>query len=197
MDTIVSNSAAPSGATLAAAATPSSSAISPATSSAPLSATLTAKMALWFELHMLQDEYINNLDNDRLEAWPTLFTADCRYEIIPKENADMGLPVGIIYCTNQRMLRDRVVSLRNANIYEEHSYRHMTSGLAVVKEENGVVETESNYVVIQTRSNGESNVYQAGKYYDKVVRTPDGLRYKSKRVVYDTSRVQTLLATPI
>ena len=49
-------------------------------------------MKLWFELHMLQDQYINNLDNDRLEAWPTLFTEDCLYEIVPKENADMGLP---------------------------------------------------------------------------------------------------------
>ena len=154
-------------------------------------------MKLWFELHMLQDQYINNLDNDRLEAWPTLFTEDCLYEIVPKENADMGLPIGIIYCTNQKMLRDRVVSLRNANIFEEHSYRHMTSGLCVMAEKDGVIETESNYVVIQTRTDGESNVYQVGKYYDKVVRTDAGLRYRSKRVIYDTSRVQTLLATPI
>ncbi|QGZ66168.1 anthranilate 1,2-dioxygenase small subunit AndAd [Paraburkholderia acidisoli] len=154
-------------------------------------------MKLWFELHMLQNQYLYNLDNDRLEAWPTLFTEDCTYEIVPKENADMGLPVGIIHCTNQRMLRDRVVSLRNANIYEEHTYRHMTSGLVIVGEADGVIETESSYVVVQTRSNGESDVYQAGKYYDRVVRTPEGLRYLSKRVVYDTSRVQTLLATPI
>jgi anthranilate 1,2-dioxygenase small subunit len=154
-------------------------------------------MTLWFQLHVLQDRYINTLDNDRLEAWPTLFTEDCLYEIVPKENADMGLPIGIIYCNNQKMLRDRVVSLRNANIFEEHSYRHMTSGLCVVAQKDGVIETESNYVVIQTRTNGESNVYQAGKYYDKVVRTDAGLRYQSKRVIYDTSRVQTLLATPI
>jgi anthranilate 1,2-dioxygenase small subunit len=155
------------------------------------------QMKMWFELHMLQDQYINTLDNDRLEAWPTLFTEDCTYEIVPKENADMGLPIGIIYCTNQKMLRDRVVSLRHANIYEEHSYRHMTSGLTITGEKDGVIETESNYVVIQTRTNGESSVYQAGKYFDRVVRTPDGLRYRSKRVIYDTSRVQTLLATPI
>ncbi|WP_250467734.1 anthranilate 1,2-dioxygenase small subunit AndAd [Caballeronia sp. GAFFF2] len=155
------------------------------------------RMTLWFELHMLQDQYINTLDNDKLEAWPALFTEDCIYEIVPKENADMGLPIGIIYCTNQKMLRDRVVSLRHANIYEEHSYRHMTSGLTVIDEKDGVIETESNYVVIQTRTNGESNAYQAGKYFDRVVRTPDGLRYRSKRVIYDTSRVQTLLATPI
>jgi anthranilate 1,2-dioxygenase small subunit len=155
------------------------------------------QMKLWFELHLLQDRYINNLDNDRLEDWPTLFTEDCLYEIVPKENADMGLPVGIIYCTNRRMLRDRVISLRHANIYEDHTYRHMTSGLTVVSEDSEVIRTESNYVVIQTRSNGESNVYQCGKYFDEVVRTDEGLRYKSKRVIYDTSRVQTLLATPI
>ncbi|WP_027214944.1 anthranilate 1,2-dioxygenase small subunit AndAd [Burkholderia sp. WSM2232] len=154
-------------------------------------------MKLWFELHMLQNQYVSNLDNDRLEAWPTLFTEDCTYEIVPKENADMGLPIGLIHCTNRRMLRDRVVSLRNANIFEEHTYRHMTSGLTVLSDENGVIETESSYVVVQTRANGESDVYQAGKYYDRVVRTPEGLRYQSKRVVYDTSRVQTLLATPI
>ncbi|MFM0205390.1 aromatic-ring-hydroxylating dioxygenase subunit beta [Paraburkholderia fungorum] len=154
-------------------------------------------MKLWFELQMLQSQYISNLDNDRLEAWPTLFTEDCTYEIVPKENADMGLPIGIIHCTNQHMLRDRVVSLRNANIFEEHTYRHMTSGMTVTSEKDGVIETESSYVVVQTRANGESDVYQAGKYYDRVVRTPEGLRYQSKRVVYDTSRVQTLLATPI
>jgi anthranilate 1,2-dioxygenase small subunit len=155
------------------------------------------EMTLWFQLHMLQDQYINTLDNDRLEIWPTLFTEDCLYEVVPKENADMGLPIGIIFCNNQKMLRDRVVSLRNANIFEEHSYRHMTSGLCVVAQRDGVIETESNYVVVQTRTNGESNVYQAGKYYDKVVHTGEGLRYQSKRVIYDTSRVQTLLATPI
>jgi anthranilate 1,2-dioxygenase small subunit len=145
------------------------------------------QMKLWFEVNMLQNQYISNLDNDRLEAWPTLFTEDCMYEIVPKENVDMGLPIGIIYCTNQKMLRDRVVSLRHANIFEEHTYRHMTSGLTIMSEQDGV----------QTRSNGESDVYQAGKYFDRIVRTPDGLRYRSKRVVYDTSRVQTLLATPI
>ena len=45
------------------------------------------KMKLWFELHILQYQYINALDNDKLEAWPALFTEDCFYEIVPKENA--------------------------------------------------------------------------------------------------------------
>jgi anthranilate 1,2-dioxygenase small subunit len=152
---------------------------------------------LWFELLMLQARYVNALDNDRLEDWPGFFTEDCLYEIVPRENDDAGLPVGIIHCTNQRMLRDRVVSLRNANIFEEHSYRHMTSGLVIVRETVDEVETESSYLVVQTLSDGESFVYQAGRYLDRVVRVNGTWRYAEKRVIYDTSRVQTLLATPI
>ncbi|MCY0854787.1 anthranilate 1,2-dioxygenase small subunit AndAd [Cupriavidus sp. D39] len=155
------------------------------------------EMKLWFDLYMLQNQYINALDNNRLEDWPAFFTEDCLYEIVPRENADAGLPVGIIYCSNQRMLRDRVVSLRNANIFEEHSYRHMVSGLVILNQSADVVETQSSYIVVQTRTDGESFVYQAGRYLDRVVRRDGQWRYASKRVIYDTSRVQTLLATPI
>ncbi|ASU37064.1 anthranilate 1,2-dioxygenase [Herbaspirillum sp. meg3] len=155
------------------------------------------KMTLWFELHQLQESYIHALDNDRLEEWPEFFTDDCLYEIIPRENADAGLPIGIIYCDSKKMLRDRVLSLRHANIYEEHTYRHMTSGLIFKSVDDSTVESESSYVVIQTLQNGESFVYQAGRYIDRVVKTAAGWRYASRRVIYDTLRVPTLLATPI
>ncbi len=155
------------------------------------------QMILWFELQQLQQQYVAALDNDRLEEWATLFTEDCLYEIIPRENEDAGLPIGVMYCDSQRMLRDRVLSLRHANIYGAHSYRHMTSGLQLRSIDADTVETESSYVVIQTLQDGESFVYQAGRYLDRVVRTPAGWRYQSKRVIFDTSRVATLLATPI
>ncbi|AYQ90989.1 MULTISPECIES: anthranilate 1,2-dioxygenase small subunit AndAd [Burkholderia] len=158
---------------------------------------MTDDISLWLELTMLQNRYLGHLDNNRLESWPEMFTEECLYEIVPKENADLGLPIGIIHCSNRRMLRDRVVSLRHANIYDAHTYRHMTSGLTILEVRGEEIDTESNYVVVQTKSDGESHVYQAGRYFDTVVRTPEGLRYRAKRVIYDTSRVQTLLATPI
>ena len=160
-------------------------------------ATPPLTMQLWFEIHQLNEQYCAALDNDRLEDWAAMFTADCLYEIVPKENADMGLPIGLIYCNNQRMLRDRVLSLRHANIFEEHACRHMTSGLVITPVDADTVTAESSYVVIQTRTNGESFVFQAGRYIDHVVRTAEGWRYRQRRVVYDTSRVMTLLATPI
>jgi anthranilate 1,2-dioxygenase small subunit len=143
---------------------------------------------LWFEISRLQDRYVSTLDNDRLEEWPDLFTDDCLYEIVPRENAASGLPIGLIHCDNKRMLHDRINSLRQANIYEAHCYRHMTSGLTLRRTDANTVDSESSYVVIQTRTEGDSFVFQAGRYVDRIVRTPDGWRYASKRVIYDTSR---------
>jgi anthranilate 1,2-dioxygenase small subunit len=170
----------------------------PAPTAAPTAAPAPAlDIHLWFAIHQLQEQYTAALDNDRLEEWTTLFTEEGRYEIVPKENADLGLPIGLIHCDNQRMMRDRVLSLRHASIFEAHSYRHMTSGLRITPLAADVVKAESNYVVVQTRTNGESFVYQAGRYLDRIVHTPAGWRFAERRVIYDTSRVQTLLATPI
>lgn len=149
------------------------------------------------ELQVLQDRYIATLDNDLLEEWPDMFVEDCLYEIIPKENVDLGLPAPLIYCDNRRMLKDRVVSLRNANIFQPVTYRHFVSALQCRTLEDGSFSMQSNYLVINSNQLGESRVYQTGRYFDRVVRTDVGLRFKEKRVVYDTSRVQTLLAVPI
>ena len=154
-------------------------------------------LMLRLELQAFLDRYLDVIDNDQLEEWPKLFTEDCLYEIIPKENEDSGLPAPVMYCDNNRMLRDRVLSLRHANIFEKPSYRHFTSALQVTKIEEDVYDMSANYVVVNTSLAGESCIYQAGRYADRVVRTAEGLRFKSKRVIYDTLRVQTLLAYPI
>ena len=149
------------------------------------------------ELLELIDLYCSVLDNDRLEDWPKLFVDDCLYEIIPKENEDLGLPAPVIYCDSIGMMRDRVLSLRNANIYEKVTYRHFVSGLEWSEDAEGTIAMTSSYCVISTSQSGVSSVYQAGLYRDTVLRTPEGLRFKSKRCIYDTLRVQTLLAIPI
>jgi anthranilate 1,2-dioxygenase small subunit len=155
------------------------------------------EIILWYDLQRLQEHYISVIDADRLEEWPDLFTDECTYEIVPKENADLGLPVGIMHCFGRPMMRDRIASLRNANVFEPHTYRHMTSGMEFARIDADTVDMQSNYIVVQTLTDGESRLYQAGRYYDRVVRTVEGWRYQQKRAVYDTSRVQTLLVTPV
>src|SRR5215469_10492576 len=159
--------------------------------------TTLEEVMIWYEMHRLQERYVSVIDTDCLERWPDLFTEDCIYEIVPKENADLGLPVGIMHCFGRAMLRDRITSLREANVFEPHTYRHMTSGLELASIDAETVDMQSNYVVVQTLTDGESRIYQAGRYFDRVVRSAEGWLYQRKRAVYDTSRVQTLLVTPV
>src|ERR1700733_334780 len=96
----------------------------------------------------LQDRYIETLDSDRLEDWPKMFVEDCLYEIIPKENEDLGLPAPVMRCDNRRMLRDRVISLRNANIYQKPVYRHFLSAMRWSSDNTGAYLVTTNYMVI-------------------------------------------------
>ncbi len=153
--------------------------------------------ALRQEMLALQDEYISTLDTDALEHWPEMFVEDCLYEIIPKENVDLGLPAPVIHYDSRRMLRDRVVSLRHANIFQPAVYRHFTSGLVIAAAGDPQIEMRSSYMVVRTSQAGDSTVFQTGRYHDLVVRDGGRWRFKSKRVIYDTSRIQTALAIPI
>lgn len=152
---------------------------------------------LHFRVDRLLSRYVQCIDEDDLERWPEFFTEDCRYRIISRENADRGLPVSAIYCDSKGMLQDRVTALRHANIYAAHYYRHLVSSLQVLEAGEDFVVTESNYVVLQTLTDGDTHIYNAGKYRDRVVFDGDNLLYAEKHAIFDTYRIANLMVTPI
>ena len=155
------------------------------------------EMEIYFKLERLFAEYCACLDEGNLEAWPELFVDDGIYQIVSRENYAAGFPIPLVLCDSKGMLLDRVYSLRNANIYQPHRYRHALSGIRITEQGTEWIAVSSSYLVVQTLLDGTTQLYQAGSYYDRVVDTPAGFRFKQRLVVYDTSRVQTLLATPI
>lgn len=158
---------------------------------------MNEELLLRLEIQMLLDRYVDVIDNDRLEEWPDLFVEDGLYEIIPRENEDAGLPAPVMRCDNRRMMRDRVISLRNANIFSPQAYRHFLSGLVVEAVMENEVAFGCNYLVINSNQMGQSLVYQAGRYRSRIVRQDGAWRFLSKRCIFETSRVQTLLALPV
>lgn len=156
------------------------------------------RQLLRLEVEDLIHEYVQCIDDNELERWPDFFTEDCVYKVIPRENADLGLPVAVIYCDSKAMLRDRIVALRKANIYAPHFYRHIVSNTRVLDERAGAIQAQTNYLVLQTLLDGETRVYNAGKYVDEIVRDSRGvLRFKQRMCIFDTYRIQTLMVTPI
>ena len=74
------------------------------TATATATTTAAERLHLWLEISELQARYTSALDNDQLEAWTGFFTEDCRYEIIPKENVDAGLPAPVVKALNDAIV---------------------------------------------------------------------------------------------
>jgi anthranilate 1,2-dioxygenase small subunit len=136
------------------------------------------------------------LDEDKLEEWVDLFVEDCVYQILTKENLAQSLPLPLVLCDNKDMLRDRVQSLRQANIYNIHTDRHVI-GLPRVLVEGDQVELMASFALYQTDQEGVSRLFSVGQYRDTLVRRDGDLAIKQKDVILDTAGIITLLATPI
>ncbi len=151
----------------------------------------------YFRIDRLFAEYCASLDEDRLEDWPELFVDDGIYKMVSRENYAQGFAIPLVLFDSKGMMRDRVQSLRKANVFQPHRYRHAISGVRITGESAGLLEVSSSYIVVQTFDEGFTEVYQAGSYYDTLIDGPTGFRFKQRLVVYDTARIKTLLATPI
>ena len=151
-----------------------------------------------YQVERLLAAYARCLDQDRLEDWPSLFTATCFYQVIPATNYERGLPMGLIYADSQGMLRDRVVALRQANIYEPQRYRHLISSTIIVDASRpSAVQAESNFLVVRSMQAGASEVFAVGRYLDVVDLTAPKAAFREKRVVLDNDQIDTLLAIPL
>lgn len=151
---------------------------------------------LRLEAEALLTEYVDLIDEDRLEAWLDLFSEQSAYRIVSRENLEQNLPIALMLCDNKDMLRDRVMSLRTANIYNIHWDRHLISGVRV-RSADEIIEVTANFALYHTTPEGETRLFSVGRYHDRLAREEGRLRFRDKTVIVDTGAVLTLLATPI
>jgi len=143
----------------------------------------------------LNADYAACLDADRLENWPGFFTEQCIYKITSADNLCRGYQAGLIYADSRAMLLDRVASLRQANIYERQSYRHII-GLPRVTP-GGTLAAETPFLVVRTMRDGRTDLFASGRYLDRVSDQAGRLCFAERIVVCDSARIDTLLAIPL
>jgi anthranilate 1,2-dioxygenase small subunit len=144
----------------------------------------------------LHGRYVHAIDADRLEEWPDFFTEDGTYRVTTAENEERGLPLPVLYADSRAMLRDRVQSLRHANIYEPQRYRHLVSSVLIEKIDEKHVRSTANFLVIRVMQSGDTMLFASGRYLDRIVLAPAPL-YEERVVVCDSRRFDTLLAIPL
>ena len=139
-------------------------------------------------------EYGALIDMAKFDEWLDLFAEECRYQIIPRENFDRGLPAALVFCDSRAVLEDRLQALREANKYNIHTDRHV---IGLPRMLDGGLSIEAPFAVYQTDQEGETRLFATGLYRDRLAIVGSRLKIRDKLVLLDTFAVPTLLATPL
>ena len=150
---------------------------------------------LQLAVERLHARYAHALDADKLEEWPQFFTENGRYRITTAENEERALPLSVLYAEGRAMMRDRIQSLRHANIYEPQRYRHMISSVLLEPVDAGAVRSTANFTVLRILQDGDTMIFASGRYVDRIVL--HAMQYEERVVICDSRRFDTLLAIPL
>lgn len=153
--------------------------------------------ATYFQVDRFLADYAHRLDDGRIDDWTGFFTADALYQITTRENEAAGYPIGIMRCEGRGMMEDRVLALKTANIYEPHSYCHIVGRPDVLEESPDLYSARSNFSVFRTMEDGETTLFAIGKYLDRIAIEAGQPKFKSRRVILDSRRVDVLLVFPL
>jgi salicylate 5-hydroxylase small subunit len=152
----------------------------------------------YFELNQLYADYARAVDSGNWDLWPGFFIDECSYRLQPRENHERGLPLATLSFESRGMLEDRVYGIRETLFHDPYYQRHVV-GLPLVHgvDEDGTIRSEANYAVFRTKLSELSTVFNVGRYIDTVVRRPEGLKFASRLVVYDSEMIPNSIIYPI
>ncbi len=151
----------------------------------------------YFELTQLYADYASAVSSGDWELWPEFFTEECTYRLQPRENFERGFPLATLSFESKGMLKDRVYGIRETLFHDPYYQRNVCGVPVVRKVEVDRFECEANYAVFRTKLSGLSSVFSVGRYLDVVVRTPDGLKFASRLVVYDSEMIPNSIIYPL
>lgn len=157
----------------------------------------TDALLLHHQIDQLNAAYAAALDEKRFDDWPDFFTDDARYWVQARENFDRKLPLALMALESKGMMKDRVYGITQTIYHGPYYMRHVVSPARVLADEGGVIRAQANYAVFRTKPGGASEVYNVGRYIDEIVRTAAGLRFASRRCVYDSEMILNSLIYPI
>lgn len=153
--------------------------------------------ALAGEIRDLYEEIADYLDDNQVERLPDYFTENCTYKVISRENHDQDLPAATIFCDGIAMLRDRILAMRETQVYEPRAWRHFISGVRVREAAGDVIQARANFLITEALSDAEPTLFLVGRYLDTLVRRNGRLLLRERLAVYDNHHVRRSLIVPV
>ncbi len=146
-------------------------------------------------IHAFYDTYYATLDDGDLAAWPGLFTEDCLYRVIPRENYEAGRTLSTMQAESRGMLMDRVAGLSGTQVYAPRYYRRFPGPLRITPADGGV-RCRHNLLIVQTMIDRQSDIVLVAACHDLLVYDAMQLRLRERIVVFDSEMVPNSLVYP-
>ena len=151
----------------------------------------------YLALTQLYAEYASVVDAADWDAWCELFTDDCEYRLVPRENHERGLPLATLSFESKGMLKDRAYAIRETLFHDPYYQRHLVGAPRVLRLDGETIHCEANYAVFRTKLSALTTVFNVGRYLDTVVRTAQGLKFVSRLCIYDSELIPNSIIYPI
>ncbi len=150
------------------------------------------------QLEDLYARYVGALDDGELEQWPELFTEQCLYLILPRDNHERGLPLAVMRCESRDMLKDRITAIRETMMYEQRYLRHHVTNIRVRAAVADTLEVSANFSIIEVLPDDLPRVAMVGRYLDKLVVGAGGeWLFTEKLCIYDSLLVANSIIYPV
>jgi anthranilate 1,2-dioxygenase small subunit len=146
---------------------------------------------------MVQARYAREIDDGDCTVWPEFFVDDCFYKITTADNHAQNLEAGLMWMDSKNMLRDRIMSLLEANVYERHSYRHLLGQPFIGEIGDDELESETSFMVARITREGPTDLFATGRYVDRYRLFGDDAKLVTRIVVLDSGYIDTLLGFPL
>lgn len=154
-------------------------------------------LALENQLRRLYEEVAELLDTDNVEQFPNYFVEDCMYQVVSRENYSEDLPQATIYCDGLAMVKDRVVALRETQVFAPRVWRHFISGVRVTAIDGDEIHARGNFMLTEATSDENPTLFLVGQYLDILVRDGAGFKFKQRLAVFDNHHVTRSLIFPV
>ena len=153
--------------------------------------------AQYLAIQQLYADYASAVDAGDWSRWVEFFTEDCSYRLQPRENHERGFPLATLSFESKGALKDRAYGIAQTLFHDPYYQRHIVGAPVIRAVSAEGYDCEANYAVFRTKLSQLSTVFNVGRTLDRIVQTPDGLKFQSRLVIYDSEMIPNSIIYPI